>query len=269
MKIKVKQLILILPLIIISVFSCFALSSCSFSPSEIEFWYLESIVEDEIYYYTRSEECYKNELLSTDYLVFKFENDGSMTITHINGDVENGTFTEKRRGNSREITVNLENGVTLTGSCRKFAVLIGVQYSFYLSDGNVTYYLTENNAMPKSNQRAMFLKDAFPEIAELTVDEIIKINLSDFELTNKKFIEKFLNGYKTANFLKETYFGYPNYYSEYYSYQVTVFTQTSSYTLSMRVRSDCALTDICYENTYYTLRGDLAELLLSCLKIIN
>ena len=40
-------------------------------------------------------------------------------------------------------------------------------------------------------------------------------------------------------------------------------------TTELRVRSDCALTDICYENTYYTLRGDLAELLLSCLKIIN
>lgn len=268
MKIKIKQLILILPLIIISVFSCFALSSCSYSPTEIEQWYLESIVENDKHYNAISEECYKDELLSTDYLIFKFEKNGNFTLTHINGNVETGTFTEKRRGKASEITVNLDNGVTLTGSCGKF-MFDGVWYDFYLSDGDTTYNLTESNESPKSNQRAMFLKDAFPEIAELTVDEIIKINLSDFELTNKKFIEKFLNGYKTANFLKETYFGYPNYYSEYYSYQVTVFTQTSSYTLSMRVRSDCALTDICYENTYYTLRGDLADLLLSCLKITN
>lgn len=46
MKIKVKKLVFILPLIIVSIISCFALSSCAFSPTKIEFWYLESIEEN-------------------------------------------------------------------------------------------------------------------------------------------------------------------------------------------------------------------------------
>lgn len=270
MKIKVKKLVFILPLIIVSIISCFALSSCAFSPTKIEFWYLESIEENGKIYNALSEECYKNEFLSTDYLVFKFNDNGKMTVTHIDGKVENGTFKEKYRSKTNEITVNLENGVTLKGDCGKFG-FDGVWYRFFLSDGKVTYKLTERNASPKIIKRAMFLKEAYPEIAALTAEDISKINLNGNESDDKTFIEKFVIAFKTDNFLKETHFFYPDYNSENY-YTVTVFTQTSSYTFSIRARCDYKFDykfiDINYENEYYELRGDLAELLSSRLKSI-
>lgn len=193
-----------------------------------------------------------------------------MTVTHIDGKVENGTFKEKYRSKTNEITVNLENGVTLKGDCGKFG-FDGVWYRFFLSDGKVTYKLTERNASPKIIKRAMFLKEAYPEIAALTAEDISKINLNGNESDDKTFIEKFVIAFKTDNFLKETHFFYPDYNSENY-YTVTVFTQTSSYTFSIRARCDYKFDykfiDINYENEYYELRGDLAELLSSRLKSI-
>ena len=144
----IRYLTLTLVIVLIA-FSCLAVSGCCFSPTKIEKWYIMHIIENDTIYYVGDH--YNGTRISSDYLVFSFKEDGTVTITDLNGNERNGTFTEKatRRARATEVTVNLSDGTCLTGSCGKFA-FDGVWYEFRLSDGNVTYELTDKNDWPST-----------------------------------------------------------------------------------------------------------------------
>ena len=131
--------------------SCLAVSGCRFSPKKIEKWYIRHIIENDTVYYIGDH--YNGTRISSDYLVFSFKEDGTVTINDLDGNVRKGAFTEKatKRASRRAtgVTVNLSDGTCLTGSCEKFA-FDGVWYEFILSDGNVTYELTDKNDWPST-----------------------------------------------------------------------------------------------------------------------
>ncbi len=243
---------------------CFAFCSCAYSPAKTGIWYLESIWENGVSYSAGTEENYHGTLLSSDYLVFDFEKDGTVKITDLSGGVRKGTYTEKRGGKDSEITVTLEDGGSLTGRCGKY-MFDGIWYEFYLTDGNATYYLTENNHLPKESAVGMFLKEAYPELAALDPSDITEIVLNSDEwrvcITETDEIERFTGAFATANFLRNTHYGYPDYGSRHYVYSFTV-TADKSYVVPMRVRGDFEETDVFFGERYYKLRGDLSGFLL-------
>ena len=165
-----------------SIALCFAFCSCAYSPAKTGIWYLESIWENGVSYSAGAEENYHGTLLSSDYLVFDFEKDGTVKITDLSGGVRKGTYTEKRGGKDSEITVTLEDGGSLTGRCGKY-MFDGIWYDFYLIDGNATYYLTENNHLPKEGAVGMFLQEPYTGIAALDPSNLTEIVLNTDALT--------------------------------------------------------------------------------------
>ena len=266
----IRYLTLTLVIVLIAL-SCFAVSGCCFSPTKIERWYIRHVIENGKTYYPGIGDYYNGTILSSDYLVFSFKEDGTVTITDLNGNVRTGTFTEKGgiRARATKVTVNLSDGTCLTGSCGKFS-FDGTWYEFILSDGNVTYELTDENAYPKGSRVGVILKEIYPEIASLSVAEIKEINyfiengVADLTLTDATDKENFLSSFSTASFLAEYYFVGDKPDGFYYnSGLLTIKTDNSEYEISLRVHKEYKKVYIRYNSSSYQLRDDFAAWLLS------
>ena len=265
----IRYLTLTLVIVLIAL-SCFAVSGCCFSPTKIERWYIRHVIENGKTYYPGTEDYYNGTLLSSDYLVFSFKEDGTVTITDLNGNERKGTFTEKGgiRARATKVTVNLSDGTILTGSCGKFS-FDGTWYEFILSDGYTTYELTDENNCPKKSQEGAILKEIYSEIASLSAAEIKEINyviengVADLTLTDAADKENFLSAFSTASFGgRRLTWGDIDYY-DYNSGLLTIKTDNSEYEISLLVHEEYKKVYIKYNSEAYQLRDDFATWLLS------
>lgn len=258
---KYYKTIVSLLLLFVFVLSCFAFASCAYSPSGMEVWYLTAIEEGGKRYSAYNEDYYKGNFLSSDYLVFQFDEDGTVKITDWEGNVEKGTYTEKDNRKDTAVTVNLENGQVLTGTCAKYA-FDGVWYEFSLTDGEVTYELTEENEAPKKNACVTLLKDAYPEISALALADITELRFGENALiTDSSEIHKFFDCFQTA-YINKRFQNANGVKTE----SDLIVVADKEYSLKMRVRmfsQTSIFVDVCYQEEYYELLGDLHEFLLN------
>lgn len=263
---KILRSISVLAIVILLICSCLTFSACAYSPSNTDEWYIESIVENGKEYHSSSEDYYNGTLLSSDYMVFAFKKDGSVTIVDVNGNELKGTFTEKKSRGKTIVTVKLADGTILKGSCARY-YFDATWYEFTLSNDKITYNLSFSNEYPRERQNGVILKEIYPEIARLAATDIQEISYhiednAEFSLVGARYKKAFLKCFSTASFRTIHYYGDDINKQNSNPATLIVKTDAGDYAIPLYIHKIYNKVYIAYDSTYYQLRGDFAEWLL-------